>query len=227
MEFVEEQGLSIIANGNFNPTIFQPAWLRAQGVITPEEEEAAKIEIIHPEITRFQVPGLSFDVQTERTVITALAEPFIRAADIFYATFHEKLGHTPITTVGLNYFAHVRLNDWKQRNRFGRKLAPVEPWKDYGKLLETSDQAKVGGLSSLSMRAIKSEYGAEGGINVTVQPSVRIDANAGVFFNVNHHLGKGAGDNEPLTGLLYRWFDDLLLEAREIVETMTSVARSA
>src|SRR5206468_3509591 len=102
------------------------------------------------------------------------------------------------------YSAHVRLNDWKQRNRFGRKLAPIEPWGDYGKLLETADQMKIGGLSSLSMRAIRPEYGEEGGLNVTVQPSVRIDGNAGVFFNVNHHMGKGAGDDEPLTVLLYK-----------------------
>lgn len=226
MDFVEEQGMSVVANGHFNPTIFQPAWLRREGIITAAEEEAAVIGIIHPEITRFEVPGLSFDVQTERCSITAMAEPFIRAADVFYVTLHEKLGHTPITSVGLNYFAHVRLNDWKQRMKFGRLIAPIEPWGEYGALLNSSESSKAGGVSTLSMRAILSDYGKEGGINVSVQPSARVSDQAGVFFNVNHHLAEGAGGDDPLTATLYKRFDDLLAHSRSIIDDMTKRARS-
>lgn len=227
MEFVEEQAVFIVANGNFNPTIFQPAWLRSQGIITAEEEEASKVEIIHPEIANFEAPGLDFNVQTEKVTFGATAEPFIRIADIFYATFEEKLGHTPITSVGLNYAAHVRLTDWKQRTRFGRMLAPLGPWGDYGKMMEVDDPKRVGGVSTLAMRAFRSDYGDEGGLNVAVQPSVKIPGELGVFFSVNHHLGKGAGGEESLTVALYKRFDELLAVSREIVDQMTKVARAA
>jgi hypothetical protein len=227
VDFVSEQAVSIVANGSFNPTIFQPAWLREQGIINAEEEAAATIEVIHPEIARFQVPGITFDVQTERCSFVSQAEPFIRIADIFYVTFVEKLGHTPMTSVGMNYSAHVQLNDWRQRTRFGRALAPLQPWGDYGAQLDAADPKTVGGMSNLSMRAIRPDFGEDGGINVSVQPSVKVPANSGVFFNVYFHFGEGAGavDGNTLAAHIHAKFDDVLREARAIVENMTSTAR--
>ena len=157
----------------------------------------------------------------------ALAEPFIRIADIFYATFEEKLSHTPMSSIGLNYAAHVRLTDWKQRTRFGRMLAPLGPWGEYGELMDSEESKKVGGVATLAMRAFKADYGEEGGINVAVQPSVKIPGELGVFFSVNHHFGKGASNEESPTLVLYKRFDELLATSRDIVDHMTTVARAA
>ncbi len=136
MDFVEEQAVSIVANGNFNPTIFQPAWFARQGIITDEEAESAEVEIIHDEICKFKFSSIQFDVQTNRFVMNAMAEPFVKVVDIFSLLFGRLLTHTPIRSIGVNYAAHFQLMDWKQRNRLGRTLAPTEPW---GPLCEGQD----------------------------------------------------------------------------------------
>jgi hypothetical protein len=227
MEFVEEQGVAIFANGSFNPSIFQPSWLQLQGIITAEEAEAATVEIIHPEIARFQVPGLQFDVQTERFVLHGAAEPFVRAADIFSITFGEKLSHTPISSAGVNYWAHVRLRDWKQRQRFGRMLAPVEPWGHFGELLESGERALAGGFSTLRMRAAYPPYGEGGAINVAVQPSVRVPDDVGVFIHVNNHFEEPEEIKINLSAAVYERFDEAVSRARDIVNHLTEIGRAA
>lgn len=226
MDFIEEQGVFIIANGSFNPAIFHPSWLLLEGVIRREEEEAASIELVHPEISRFNLPGIKFDVQTERFGLYASAEPFVRIADIFQVLFGEKLKHTPISSVGLNFWAHVRLTDWGQRQRFGRALAPLDPWGDFGRLLENRDKALAGGFSTLTMRAALPDNGESGSMSVTVQPSVRVAGDVGVFFTVNTHFGEDSERSVGFATLLHQRFDEVLLKSREIVTYMTTFARS-
>lgn len=188
MDFVEEQAVSIVANGNFNPAIFQPAWLASRGVITDEESDGAEIEIIHDEICKFKVSSVQFDVRTNRFVMNALAEPFVKIIDIFAQIFGEFLVHTPIRSVGINYGAHFQLVDWKQRNRLGRALAPVEPWGPLSSEFEATDEEMVGGITSLSMKATQPKIGPKCSVGVTIQPSTVVGNSKGVFININNHF---------------------------------------
>lgn len=227
MEFVVEQGVSVVANGRFNPAIFHPSWLVAQGIIKQDEGDSASVEITHPEIARFSIPGISFDVQTEQMTIRVEAEPFIRAADLFYIVFGEKLPHTPITAVGVNHWAHIQLNDYEQRQRFGRKLAPVEPWGEFGKTMETKGPKGTGGFSTLVMRSFWMEYGEEGAINVAIQPSSKVPNEAGAFIHVNNHFSEDAAKETGLAVLVGERFDDCLRMSRGIIEHLTSVGRAS
>lgn len=226
MDFIEEQGVSIVANGSFNPAIFQPSWLALNDVINLDESEAAKVDVIHPEISKFQIPGFKFDVQTERFSMHAIAEPFVRAADIFVALFGEKLPHTPIDSIGVNYWAQVRLNDWAQRQRFGRSLAPIEPWGSLGERMESRDKSLAGGFSTLLMRLPIPENGEDGSINVAVQPSNKVSDGAGVFMHVNTHFGQ-KGEDRSFSEVLTESFDGAIAEARSIVAELTKQGRSA
>ena len=49
----DEAGIVIV--GSFNPRIFQPFWLAKQNLISDEAAENAKITIIHPDITAFEI----------------------------------------------------------------------------------------------------------------------------------------------------------------------------
>jgi hypothetical protein len=49
----EIEGVGIVLVGSFNPRIFQPAWFAAENLIREEEEQAAKIELIHRQVAIF------------------------------------------------------------------------------------------------------------------------------------------------------------------------------
>lgn len=226
MDFVEEQGVYIVANGTFNPAIFHPSWLAKNGIITSDEEESATIDVVHSDISRFQIPGLRFDVQQERVAIHASIQPFVRIADVFASIFGEKLRHSPMTSAGINFWVHFQLKSWEQRQKLGRLLAPVEPWGEFGKLMENSDKDLAGGFSTLAMRAHFGEYGESGAINVSVQPSTKVIGNSGVFTSVNSHFAHDEQNTEKLVSDIYNNFDSCLKRARGIVTEMISLGRS-
>ena len=49
----EIEGVGIVLVGSFNPRIFQPAWFATENLIREEEEQAAKIELIHRQVAIF------------------------------------------------------------------------------------------------------------------------------------------------------------------------------
>lgn len=227
MEFVEEQGAAIVATGSFNPAIFQPSWLAKEGIITADEEESAKLDVIHPEIARFQIPALKFDVQAERFSMHAVAEPFVRAADMFFMIFGERLSHCPIESVGINYWAHIRLRDWAQRQRLGRALAPIDPWGEFGQLMNADEKDSAGGFSTLTMRVPFLDNGKEGSINVALQPSNRVPDDVGVFIHVNHHFSEDAAGASGFPELVAEKFDASILRARKLVDHFTVLGRAS
>tara|TARA_B100000678_G_C18200913_1_gene499413 strand:- start:925 stop:1614 length:690 start_codon:yes stop_codon:yes gene_type:complete len=226
LQFIEEQGVSIVANGTFNPAIFHPSWLLHHGLITEDENESARVEITHPEVSQFQVPGLRFDVQTERVMIQAAAEPFIRAADLYSEIFGRLLPHSPVESIGMNFWAHFKTRDWAQRQRFGRTLAPMEPWGDFAQLMERPDKESAGGFSTLAFKARYEDYGDLGSLNVVIQPSVRVDGGGGVFMNVNHHMGD-SNEALPFSQLVPEKFDLIVRRSREIINHMIELARKS
>src|SRR5437870_4919946 len=87
---------SVVFVGDFNPKIFQPAWFAAQNLLRQEEADAAKIEIIHPEIVRFSLDWLHVEVVHERFKASTLQFPYFEILrDLTVGTF-KILRHTPI-----------------------------------------------------------------------------------------------------------------------------------
>ena len=72
---IEIEGMSIVLLGSFNPQIFQPAWFAAEGLVRKEEAEAAKIEIIHPQIISFSMEWLLLQVTQERFAASTTHSP--------------------------------------------------------------------------------------------------------------------------------------------------------
>src|ERR1700683_3876568 len=148
----EISAATIVLLGHFNPQIFQPYWLANYEVISEEEAETANINFALPEITRFSVEG-EFTVQVEhqRFSIERAVAPLVRIADISCRIFGDLLPHTPIQQMGINRLMHFDVGDQAVREEIGRKLAPREPWGDWGRLVSTGEGLRHGGLQSLTM----------------------------------------------------------------------------
>jgi hypothetical protein len=182
----ELYGISIVLLGNFNPKIFQPAWFASQNLIRKIEAEKAKIEIIHSDITIFNLEWLKIEVTRERVNIATEQEPYFEALVDFVIGAFRILKHTPISKMGINSTLHYSVKSIDAWHKIGHRLAPKEPWK--------------GILNKPGMLRVEMEderlSGPKGFTRVRVEPSRLIDP--GIFVNVNDHFE--SAEVEPTSG---------------------------
>jgi hypothetical protein len=171
----EIEGVGIVLVGSFNPRIFQPAWFAAENLIREEEEQAAKIELIHHQVAIFSLDWLHLQVTDEQFIATTTQSSFYEPLrDLVLGTFRLLL-HTPIRMMGLNRDCHFRMPSEEAWHAFGHRLTPKEPWA--GILTEPA-------MRSLTMEGVRPDN-LKGYIRVRVEPSVQV--HPGVFININDH----------------------------------------
>jgi len=178
-------GASLVMLGNFNPTIFTPAWFALNGILTARQAEAAEVEIVHSQVSSFRVDWLMVRVEQGRFWAETNEAPYIRISDFACRTFGEFLPHTPVSRLGINRMVHFNVGSIATRHRIGRKLAPPQAWGKWGNVLIDGPPEKQGGLVSLSMQKDLPDDRPAGYIQVTVQPSIKIAGSAGIYMLVN------------------------------------------
>lgn len=218
---IENQLVSVVLVGDFNPAIFNPDWLKSIEIATPDDVKAAEIGVIHKEFTQFTVGGLEFEVSAEQFSIKASAEPFIKVADVIMGIFGEALKHTPIKAMGINYHAHFRVPGPDIQTKLGRALAPLAPWGSWGESLESDDFEDRGGMASLTMQQNKFTDRNSGRILVNVQPSQLLKpAGSGVFIAVNDHYTQTPKDEFNIPELCSKVFTPSLENSRWIIKCL-------
>jgi hypothetical protein len=171
----EISGLGIVLLGSFNPKIFHPAWFAAHHLIRELEAEEAKIEIVHNDITIFELDWFRLEVTRERfNIFTEQEAYFEPLTDLVIGTF-SLLCHTPIAKMGINSSLHYRMRSEKEWHEVGDRLAPKEPWKDI---------MKKPGMLKLEMTE-KHYEGPKGYIRIIVEPS--FTCQPGLRITVNDH----------------------------------------
>ena len=223
----EISGVDIVLVGNFNPAIFTPAWFALHELLPRRVAEGAELEVAHRELTVFKIEWCQLHVTLERFQLQTTSAPYIRLCDLALRVFREHLHHTPIRALGINRSVHFRVGDLGERDRIGRRLAPVKPWGQWCETLGLGEEQ--GGMTSLKMSALNREATPLGGeVNVTVEPSKRIDdIRVGVYVGVNDHYSMepaGAETNEALLALLERNFEASLEQSEGIIDQVMSLS---
>lgn len=181
----------VILRGHFNPQIFQPAWLAAQGLIRPAESEDATISIIHPEVVAYTLDWAKVEVEREMLTVATTSKTHApeQVRDLALGMLGV-LNHTPIHGVGLRFSGHYPMSDQDECARLIEILVPQTPW---AQMLENPS------LNSLTMQGdrIDGETGRRGNSFVTVEPSRKV-ANA-IFVAVLDQY-EVADSNEPALG---------------------------
>lgn len=198
--------------GSFNPKIFQPSWLGAQGLLSKAEADNADVSLIHPQVSVFRTDRLNIQVQPMQFVASCTdpkdQEPLL---DVVIGCFRI-LQHTPISLMGINLNFHFALGSRVECDRLGFALVPREPW------------ARAGLESAMKDLAVQAPRGDEnpGFLQIRVQPSVRYAF--GVFIQVNDHYDltqiAGPGDAAPAMDLLERVFSDSIRRSRTIAQAL-------
>ena len=186
MRKIEEEHLSIVLRGNFNPTIFQPYWFYVNGLLGEGETKAAKIEVIHEHVLEFSLDWLNIQVLHDRFTVRLLQSGYEEALrDLVLGTF-KLLNHTPSRVMGVNKGVHFMVQSVDEWHSIGHKLAPKEGIWD-GVLSKP-------GTFRLVIEGQRSD-GFKGYVRVRVEPSQK--HHPGVFVRVNDHfVGKG-GEKVP------------------------------
>src|SRR3989304_1023383 len=160
----EIESAVIVLRGNFNPSIVQPFWLAAHGLIRSEEAEAAKIDIITPPLASFTAVWLTLQVTQDRfSASTTDAAHYEPLRDLVVGIF-SLLEHTQFDKMGINRQMHYRMPSEERWHALGHLLAPKAAWKD---------MMVHPGLRSLIIEGLRVGI-PEAKIYVKVEPSVKV-----------------------------------------------------
>lgn len=179
---------AIVLIGAFPTTVFQPGWYEKNKLLAPEEAEAAKIDVVHPEVTNFHTDWLTISVTSNRFIATCNRDESNQLMRDLVVGTCQLFQHTEITAVGINRNFHFQMPSEEAWHALGHKLTPKDIWK--GVLKEPI------GMVSLQIQGTRPDE-FKGSINVVVQPSVRI--RLGAFVQVNDHVDLD-GDKWDKTG---------------------------
>jgi len=173
----EYDALFLVLVGNFNPPIFQPAWLSRHGIVSEVEEEAAQIEIIRTEIASYTLGPFKFSVQPERfQVETHQPDQRFRLRDLVCNIFG-LLPETPVTQLGINRAMHFSVADVDRWNHIGHSLVP--------KAVIWDQLMTKPGTMSVSVRGTR-ETSKSKWVQFRVEPSGLV--NPGLFVQTTEHF---------------------------------------
>ena len=120
--------LNIVLVGSFNPAIISPGWLALKKIISDEEASNSKIDLIHREVSKFEVSDCTYEIFLDRCSITTKhAHLFEKLQDNVIKIFNF-LKETPVVKVGFNWqsvyeFLESEHDDYVN---FGHKHIPKE-----------------------------------------------------------------------------------------------------
>lgn len=191
--------VSVVVKGTFNPAIFSPAWMHAQGLVGDAEYVAAEIEVIMTELSLFKMKWLRCQVtQQDFTVSTAEPDEFERVRDVAVSVLRI-LHHTPIRLMGVNRHCHFEVGSVGEWHAIGDALAPKAPWEDV---------LRLPGMKSITIWGVRPDKHS-GRIQVKVEPSNSV-LPFGIFLSYNDHYELVEVDGQPSNR------DDLFQKAREL-----------
>jgi len=169
--------IDVVFLGDFNPKIFSPAWLAAQGLIGEQESEASKVEIIHSDISIFSLSWCRAQITRDRFSMFTEQEAYFGILYDLIANIFRILEHTPIHSFGYNWGMHFLCDSENEWHSLGHYLVPQEPWRNIFK--------DSGMLKLEVVEKHQPEDPLEGKMQIRVEPSRRL--RKGVLINVNEH----------------------------------------
>ena len=189
------RSLVIVVVGKFNPAIIQPYWLAKKDLIKEQEANNAKIEIVHPQLTRIDLDWVFIDVSTDKFEFRSLKEAFFPAVRDLMVGILYFLPETPITFIGLNHILHYTVQNDKQYYEIGNKLVPLQYWE------EIIDAPRMLDLQIIEQ---KRKDKLNGHFIIQIQPSDQSIGKYGITVAINDHLALENNETDTDTKIVNR-----------------------
>jgi hypothetical protein len=186
-DYLHIRNLSIVMLGDFNPVIIQPFWLLEKKFIRELEAIDASLEIIHNEISKFDLKWVTIEVTKERCQFrTSMESHFELVRDLAINIF-EVLKETPLKSLGINHEFHLALPHDEQYYNFGNNLVPLKNWDGFlndPKLLnleivEANRKDGLNGLLRIKIQPSDQDLPSKNKIMIAINDHFTIDKNKG------------------------------------------------
>lgn len=179
---------SIILVGSFNPKIFHPEWFIRKDIV--EEWDYGQDDVVSLQ----DLSQVAFPNERNLTVVlnqfslkSQLSSNHLALKDLVTNTF-SFLRETPISKMGMNFTSVIKIPDIEDWKRFGRDLAPQQPWEnaiDYFDDL-TPEKKDLLGLLNMTMSLPRPDD-FKGYIRPRIQPTANLSEQT-LTFSVNNHI---------------------------------------
>jgi hypothetical protein len=122
------EAISIVVLGDFNPSIFQPLWFSANGLMPAEETKSADIAVIHKKVASFSMGKMQVQVDEARLGLTTVESPQgLVLRDLAIGTL-SVLEHTPLKAIGINLDTVFVIDSDEAWHAIGHRLVPKSHW---------------------------------------------------------------------------------------------------
>lgn len=224
----ERDGAQIMLVGAFNPRIFNPLWFVKHGLFDENDLQDDSLQILHPDIAKFNTPGISIEVQKDRFTATTFAAPLLNLHDLAVTLFGELLPHTPVSLVGLNRIVDFKLASSDKYSAFGEALAPRAPWGTWGEKLGVSG-TKISGLVNIEMDQQDVDGRSEGWVKTRVSAMSVATLAVNVLVNDHYPLkcdDKFAEDGAGTAEYVRKNWHSSMSSSREIINDLMKLAKN-
>jgi hypothetical protein len=177
-EYQQIRTLNIVLLGEFNPAIIQPFWLAKKGLIKEQEALEAKLEIVNPQLTRYDLDWVFIELTANRFTFNSSKEPFFALVKDLVEGIFSFLPETPITAIGINHLIHYSIPRDEQFYEIGNRLTPLTMWDNILK------DPKMLEYSIIEQKRTDKNAGS---FLIKIQASDQILKN-GLLISVNDHL---------------------------------------
>ena len=203
--------LSIVLIGNFNPVIISPFWLASKGLIREIEAETARVDVIHSEVTKFELDWFSFESTQARIDFKTNRESHFNILRDLIISIFELLKETPISAIGINHLCHYSLKTFEEYRNFGYWFSPVKEFS------EVMHEPKM-----LSVQYVESNSDDNGSLKLSITPSDLIPDNKSVLINCNHHFQITKKDAKGMLAVLINNWDDSFMKTDKLIDLLWS-----
>lgn len=171
----EFQGFSIVALGSFNPAIFQPFWLAANGIIRNQEAQDADLEVTDSEFSSFGIDWFLLQVIKFKFIAATLDPGKTMELRDLVANIFSILEHTPITGFGFNANLHFNMDRPEEVGQIFERFSPSSAWSGILELPTPNSLVYKGFLTHERYPSV----------TIKLEPSGRVTN--GLFVSVNQH----------------------------------------
>ncbi|MDX2306348.1 MAG: hypothetical protein NW226_26300 [Microscillaceae bacterium] len=195
--------LSIVLIGDFSPSIIQPYWLAYKKLITESDAQNARIEMVHKEITKFDLDWANLEITRQRFLIRTLKQDYFEITKDLVVSIFKILKDTPLSYLGINHVFHFKF-DPHNFEKISNSLVSFNIWRNI------IDDPK---LLSLQITENPRKDGLNGSFNVIINPSELIQYD-GISININDHFGittdnKNTNNKDIVNILTGNWANSL------------------
>lgn len=204
-KYLHSETRSIVVNGSFTPSMFQPAWFASRGLIGKEEADSAVVEVIIPDFCQLTIGGFEFLCNRNRLqVLTRKSPYFLPLADLVSQIF-QLCPETPVRNMGLNTSFIFDMQNADNYYGIGNEIAKLNRWN---RILPDSR------LQNISIEGKVDDNNCQTFLRISPSNVERLSF--GVEFAINNHFVLNGGNGDAVVKHIRQYSDDYMRKSKEL-----------